>query len=115
MSKRHDALFDDVLRGLGEAGAETGAETAERPTNRFLRRSSALAERASGAVVEKTLRWVDPASCRMWTRHNRRYDLLDEQSCADLIEGIKAQGGQEFPAIVRPVEEDGRGGRTTGR
>lgn len=104
MSKRHDAVFDDVLSGLGE---DAGAEIRDRPTNRFLRRSSALAERASGAVVEKTLRWVDPARCRMWARHNRRYDLLDERNCADLIEGIKAQGGQEFPAIVRPLPRDG--------
>jgi ParB family chromosome partitioning protein len=110
MSKRHDALFDalsgDVLSGLGESGAGAAA----RPANRFLRRSSALAERASGSLVEKTLRWVDPARCRMWARHNRRYDLLDEQSCADLIEGIRAQGGQEFPAIVRPLPRDGAGG-----
>jgi ParB family transcriptional regulator, chromosome partitioning protein len=111
MSKRHDALFDDVLRGIGdEARMEAGAEVAERPGNRFLRRSSALAERASGTVVEKTLRWVDPARCRMWARHNRRYDLLGERSCADLIEGIKAQGGQEFPAIVRPLPPDATGG-----
>ena len=103
MSKRHEALFDEVLSGLGEAATEAEVGTAERPSNRFLRRSSALAERASGAVVEKTLRWVDPARCRMWARHNRRYDLLDEQACADLIEGIKAQGGQEFPAVVRPL------------
>ena len=46
MSKRHDAVFDDVLSGLGE---EAAADVRERPTNQFLRRSSALAERASGA------------------------------------------------------------------
>jgi ParB family transcriptional regulator, chromosome partitioning protein len=107
MSKRHDALFDDVLRGLGDTRSGDEADRPERPSNRFLRRSSALAERASGAVIEKTLRWVDPARCRMWARHNRRYDLLDERGCADLIEGFRAQGGQEFPAIVRPLEGDG--------
>lgn len=118
MSKRHDALFADVLRGLGDAdetggeegGREVGREVGRAERNRFLRRSSALAERASGAVVEKTLRWVDPARCRMWARHNRRYDLLDERSCADLIEGIRAQGGQEFPAIVRPLPRPDGGG-----
>ena len=102
MSKRHDAVFDDVLSGLGAPDAKTALPR----ENRFLRRSSALAERASGAVVEKTFRWVDPARCRMWARHNRRYDLLDEASCADLIEGIRAQGGQEFPAIVRALRDD---------
>lgn len=116
MSKRHAALFDDLLNGLGEADSaalpagrdvpeDSGADPA-RASNRFLRRSSALAERASGAVVEKTLRWVEPERCRMWARHNRRYDLLDETACADLIEGIRAQGGQEFPAIVRPLADD---------
>ena len=101
MSKRHDALFDDVLSGL-----ETKSASPARGGQRYLRRSSALAERAAGAIVEKTLRWVDPARCRMWEGHNRRYDLLDEESCADLIEGIRAQGGQEFPAIVRPLGPD---------
>ena len=101
MNKRHDAIFDDILEGL-----ETKSATPSPRDSRYLRRSSALAERASGAIVEKTLRWVDPGRCRMWEGHNRRYDLLDEVACADLIEGIKAQGGQEFPAIVRPLPAD---------
>lgn len=37
----------------------------------------------------------------MWARHNRAYDLLSEDNCRDLIDSIKAQGQQEFPAIVR--------------
>jgi ParB family chromosome partitioning protein len=102
MSKRHDAIFDDVLSDLGAPETKSALPR----ENRFLRRSAALAERASGALVEKTLRWVDPARCRMWAHHNRRYDLLDETNCADLIEGIRAQGGQEFPAIVRALRDD---------
>ena len=39
-------------------------------------------------------------------RHNRRYDLLDETSCADLLESLRSQGEQEFPAIVRRVDDD---------
>lgn len=105
MSKRHDRLFDDVMSGFDTA-ARKDAE-GSRTENRFLRRSSGLAERAGGAIVEKTHKWVDPATCRMWARHNRRYDLLDEHNCADLIEGMKAQGGQEFPAIVRALPEGG--------
>lgn len=108
MSKRHDALFDDVLQGFETKSAGPGSAPAPRGGQRYLRRSNALAERATGAIVEKTLRWVDPARCRMWEGHNRRYDLLDAENCADLIEGIRAQGGQEFPAIVRPLSgEDG--------
>jgi ParB family chromosome partitioning protein len=40
----------------------------------------------------------------MWARHNRDYDLLTEENCRDLIDGIRAQGRQEFPAIVRRVK-----------
>ncbi|OSP53721.1 ParB/RepB/Spo0J family partition protein [Pseudoruegeria sp. SK021] len=45
--------------------------------------------------------WVDPADCRIWAQHDRAYNLLTEENCSDLITGIRAQGRQEFPAIVR--------------
>ncbi|MGR3435715.1 MAG: ParB/RepB/Spo0J family partition protein [Shimia sp.] len=95
MTKRHDAVFDDVLSNLGETpeGGRAGA--------RFLSRQARVADRFSGDVEEKSLRWVDPAQCRMWDRHNRAYDLLTPENCRDLIDGIRAQGRQEFPAIVR--------------
>ena len=43
---------------------------------------------------------VDPARCKLWEKHNRRYDLLNENRCEDLIEGFKSMGKQEFAAIV---------------
>ncbi|RMH46900.1 MAG: ParB/RepB/Spo0J family partition protein [Alphaproteobacteria bacterium] len=107
MTKRHEELMRDVLGGLPATGTPPQPAAAPARETRFLKRSTGLAERLSGDRVEKTLLWVDPARCRMWERHNRRYDLLNESNCADLIEGIKAQGGQEFPAIVRRVS-DGR-------
>ncbi|WP_128255524.1 ParB/RepB/Spo0J family partition protein [Falsirhodobacter deserti] len=94
MSKRHDAI-NDILKGFD--APKPAAE--DRGGARFLKRSNALAD--SGEREEKTLRWVDPAQCVMWERHNREYALLNEHSCADLINSIKAQGRQEFPAIVR--------------
>lgn len=111
MTKRHDAMLDDVLGDLSDTQAEPPrapkAEPKEsRSPARFLNRSTALAERLSGDVIEKTLLWVDPERCRMWERHNRRYELLNEARCADLIEGFKAQGQQEFPAIVRRLHDD---------
>ena len=98
MSKKHDAIFDDVLSGLDDPAPRepTGA--------RFLKRSTSIGERMSGERQEKTLHLVDPARCRMWARHNRDYALLTEENCRDLIDGIKAQGQQEFPAIVRRLE-----------
>jgi len=79
---------------------------AARPPERLGARLSGLARVTSGDVKEKTLLLVDPARCRMWSRHNRRYDLLTEASCADLLEGLRSQGEQEFPAIVRAVTDD---------
>ena len=100
MSRKHDAIFDDVLSDLDSAPDYTG-----RAGTRFLKRGTAITERLSGEIEEKTLRWIDPARCRMWERHNREYALLTEDNCRDLIDGIRAQGRQEFPAIVRPVDD----------
>lgn len=97
MSKRHKAIFDDVLKDF------TDSETPDQDAARFLKRQNALAD--SGQREEKVLRWVDPASCVMWERHNRTYELLDEHNCRDLIDSLKSQGQQEFPAIVRRLPE----------
>ncbi len=105
MSKKHDALFDEVLK---EMDADEGASpTDERGQARFLKRSTAMSEQVAGARQEKVLRLVDPATCVMWSEHNRAYDLLTAENCADLIEGLKAQGQQEFPAIVRRLDGQG--------
>lgn len=69
-------------------------------------RLSTLARVTSGDYAEKTFRLVDPARCRMWARHNRRYSLLSAESCADLLESLRAQGEQEFPAVVRRLADD---------
>ncbi len=98
MSKRHDAIFDDVLKGL-----DGTPEATDRAGARFLRRTNALAETASRE--EKTLLWVDPEECVMWEGHNRAYRLLTEENCRDLIDSMRAQGRQEFPAIVRKRAE----------
>jgi len=96
-----------ILAGLVAPVTETPTVERGAPaTERLSTRLTGLARVTSGDVKEKTLKLVDPARCRMWSRHNRRYDLLDETSCADLLESLRAQGEQEFPAIVRRVEDD---------
>ncbi|OSP54594.1 ParB/RepB/Spo0J family partition protein [Pseudoruegeria sp. SK021] len=102
MSKKHDAVFDDILGDFSTPGPAKGPETTRSGT-RFLKRSTTIGDRLSGDLEEKTLRWVDPADCRMWVGHNRAYDLLTEDNCRDLIDGIRSQGRQEFAAIVRHV------------
>lgn len=102
MTKRHDDVFDAVLSGVPDKPARS-----EKPAagTRFLKRGNAISERLAGLHEEKTLHWVDPAECRMWSRHNRDYGLLNEENCRDLIDGIRSQGRQEFPAIVRRTDD----------
>lgn len=103
MTKKHDDIFDAVLSGV--PSDRRANEDKSKPGTRFLKRSTGISEKLSGENEEKTLRWVDPKRCRMWAQHNRDYSLLTEENCSDLIEGIRAQGQQEFPAIVRRVDE----------
>ncbi|HRZ05948.1 MAG TPA: ParB/RepB/Spo0J family partition protein [Candidatus Competibacteraceae bacterium] len=108
MAARNKVLFEDLAGELTTGPSETSdSVSARKRTIGYLQeRENHLAQLANGEIIEKTLLWVEPERCRLWTRHNRRYDLLNEQRCADLIQGIKAQGRQEFPAIVRRVQGD---------
>lgn len=99
MSKKHDAIFDDILNDMTDDDVPEARTAA-----RFLKRSNAVADQVGGQRQEKVLRLVDPATCVMWAGHNRAYDLLTAENCADLIEGLRAQGQQEFPAIVRKLD-----------
>jgi ParB family chromosome partitioning protein len=96
-----EALVTDTPKSASEPVAARPV-----PPERLTARLSGLSRVTSGDVKEKTLHLVDPARCRMWARHNRRYDLLNEAACADLLESLRSQGEQEFPAIVRRVTDD---------
>jgi len=97
------SLMSSVADQLSE---DDGQTPGRRKPSRFAERGNQLAGVMSEDRIEKVFLKVDPERCRMWAYHNRRYDLLNEQNCADLLEGIKVQGEQEFPAIVRRVEGD---------
>lgn len=104
-ANKNSALFGD-LTSATKAKKPAGAPERKRNVGYLEGRENRLSQLASGDMVDKTLIWVEPERCRMWTHHNRRYDLLNEQRCADLIEGFKSQGKQEFPAIVRRITND---------
>jgi len=91
----------DEVSPAPEAPARLGVGMLAGRTNR-------LAELASGAIVSRAHELVDPARCRMWAEHNRDYEKLDRDRCADLIESLLSQGRQEVPAIVRRVHDDPR-------
>ena len=94
-------LFDQLATEV----ARTPRERA-RSVGLLEQRDTELSELTSGSIEDRVHRWVDPACCRMWARHNRRYDLLTQSRCQDLIDGFRAQSRQEFPAIVRRVDGD---------
>ena len=68
-------------------------------------RTNTLAEIVQGDRRDASLRMVDPAKVRMWPYHNRLYEELTKERCADLIESIK-RDGQQMPAIVRAYDGD---------
>lgn len=93
---------------FANAAAAAATETAtvsKAPSGPFPDRMTAL--RDTGTRVSARLRRVDPAECRMWQHHNRDYARLTEDNCRDLIDSLVAQGGQEQPAIVRPIKGEG--------
>lgn len=98
-----------ILASLVADGPVTDTPTPIRELTtpeRLTTRLTGLARVTAGDVKEKTFKLVEPERCRMWQRHNRRYDLLNEEACADLLESLRAQGEQEFPAVVRRVQDD---------
>ncbi len=118
MSNKHKstgAMFAALAAGTAttkqeseHAATEVPAGAGTPPSNLGLLtgRESAIRAAASGKRLTRITRKVPPERCRIWAHHNRRYDMLSSESCADLIEGFRTKGGQEFPAIVRIVRED---------
>jgi len=105
MANNNDDLFGDLS---DTATVERIVSPRKRPasTNYVGSRGNKLSEIVGGEVEEKTFLWVLPERCRLWEKHNRQYDLLNENRCKDLIDGFKSQGRQEMPAIVRKVHGD---------
>ena len=105
MANNNDNLFGD-LTDSKPVDRIISPRKKTRTSSLIGKRDNKLAEIVGGDVEEKTFLWVLPERCRLWERHNRQYELLNESRCKDLIDGFKSQGRQEMPAIVRKVEGD---------
>lgn len=97
----------EKVAGLVSAakGLSSTVEKTNAVQSAFERRMSAVEGVASGRRKPSAQLLIDPATCRMWRRHNRLYDKLSVENCADLIDRIAADG-QQVPAIVRRLEKD---------
>ena len=71
--------------------------------------SESASDSSGVAEVTGEILLVDPAVCRLWSKHNRVYEALSVSRCADLIAALRAAGRQLTPAIVRPLEEPSDG------
>jgi ParB family chromosome partitioning protein len=92
-----------------DAGSSAGPLTANLAG---IRNPRAMGESQS-TILKSTMHrfaWVDPARCRPWAHHNRAYELLTEERCADLIGGFRSLGKQQRPAIVRSLQGEARQG-----
>jgi ParB family transcriptional regulator, chromosome partitioning protein len=75
--------------------------------NKFEQGLNLTREIMSGSKVKTPRLLVDPSQCKVWDRHNRDYELLNETRCKDLISQFKETGRQEFPGIVRLFDGGG--------
>jgi ParB family chromosome partitioning protein len=117
-SKRTSSFLSSVITGLHSEETDVPKSTVDQAqvksseetgTSKFEKRLF----HAEDAYVRDEPRFentdlvrLDPKECRIWGFHNRRYDLLDENNCADLIEGFEESGRQELSGIVRRVTDD---------
>ena len=84
---------------------ETIIETAK--INQFEQGLNLTKEIMSGSKIKTPRLLVETSQCKIWEKHNRAFELLNEVRCKDLIDQFKETGKQEFPAIVRLIEGGG--------
>ena len=99
LAKLNLALKPDEVESAEPARTRSGV-------NSLLQRESALTKLATGE--RRTVQHMKhpTARIRLWSGNDRDYRLLSVERCADLIDGFTRTGQQEFPAIVRKVNDD---------
>ena len=99
LAKLNTALKPAVEEGDVTPHTQSGVRS-------LLQRDTTLSKIASGQQRTVKLFMYPPERIRMWSDHNRDYELLSMERCADLIDGFTRSGAQEFPAVVRQVSDD---------
>jgi len=96
----------DALASAGSAHEEDVPEQAPERKGVLATQAGVLGRLASGK--QKAVMQLNhaPARIRIWSEHDRDYSALNASSCADLIDGFRRAGEQEFAAIVRKLASD---------
>jgi ParB family chromosome partitioning protein len=103
MRSKTSNRFDNLKqKALGNSDLVEPDKAPKRPTV-LSKRQDAVVAAASGKVRTVKIFSHDPKRIRAWAGHNRDYDALSKERCADLIEGFR-RADQQFAAIVRTVQ-----------
>ena len=105
-SERFESLKSAALADDSPTKPSSTEARPHRRTPNVLDQRFDVAAAVSGKIKNVRHIWVDPSLVRPWSGHNRDYAALNEQRCADLIDGFR-RTGQEFPAIVRKLNDGG--------
>ena len=100
--KRITSTLGQAARALRGTQAESDTYETEQGVEeaRMVRRGRDLLHAMAGNIHTVTVLEVPPGRCKMWIHHNRLYALLNERSCADLVESFRTQG-QITPVVAR--------------
>ncbi len=103
MAKGNDGFLSELV-----TASDINDDRPVKKAKRMPGRHNDIAQAAAGEAQIKTFISVDPAACKIWEGHDRRYDLLsiDDDSCKELVDGIKSAGRQELPALARKLDND---------
>ncbi|MHB8697777.1 MAG: ParB/RepB/Spo0J family partition protein [Sulfuricaulis sp.] len=98
-------LLESVKHAISDS--EGGSNTEAEPGGRGVLTSRVESVNRAGVQQKerRTFLRIPPDRCLVWHGNPRQQHLLNETTCADLINGFTARG-QDFAAIVRPVSGD---------
>ena len=110
-NKKLRSVLGSVANHMIESSTDTtenqGSQPGSSRTSESRFSAASVMDAMAGNMETMTTYEVDPSRCRLWAYHNRLYKLLDEKSCANLIESIRTHGQRE-PAKVRRIKGDGK-------
>jgi ParB family transcriptional regulator, chromosome partitioning protein len=106
---KNKAFFAELKQNIEEEkkSHREGDSDINLKQNKFEQGLNLTREIMSGSKVKTPRLLVETTQCKIWDRHNRDFELLNEIRCKDLIDQFKETGKQEFPGIVRLIEGGG--------
>lgn len=105
-------IASSVISRVSEKGNErqqlSRADANQLPqTDHLSRREEEL--KRTQEIYRSFERLIDPDDAQPWALHNRLYELLTPENCADLINSLRELGGQQEAAVVRERKDRNEG------